>query len=30
MIEKHGKLRITSCPAHEAPASSQEWRTARD
>jgi hypothetical protein len=30
MIEKHGKLRITSCPAHETPASSQEWRTARD
>lgn len=30
MIEKHGKLRITSCPAHESPASSQEWRTARD
>jgi hypothetical protein len=30
MIEKHGKLRITSCPAHETPAGSQEWRTARD
>jgi hypothetical protein len=30
MIEKHGKLRITSCPEHESPASSQEWRTARD
>jgi hypothetical protein len=30
MIEKHGKLRITSCPAHESPASNQEWRTARD
>ena len=30
MIEKHGKLRITSCPQDEAPASAQEWRTARD
>jgi hypothetical protein len=30
MIEKHGKTRITSCPEHESPASSQEWRTARD
>jgi len=30
MIEKHGKLRITSCPAHEEPAKDQAWRTARD
>jgi hypothetical protein len=30
MIEKHGKLRITSCPQHELPASKQEWRTLRD
>jgi hypothetical protein len=30
MIEKHGKLRITSCPQHEQPATKQEWRTARD
>lgn len=30
MIEKHGKLRITSCPEHETPANAQEWRTARD
>ena len=30
MIEKHGKTRITNCPEHESPASSQEWRTARD
>jgi hypothetical protein len=30
MIEKHGKLRITSCPAHEAPATQQAWRTAQD
>jgi hypothetical protein len=30
MIEKHGKLRITNCPAHEEPAKQQEWRTARD
>lgn len=30
MIEKHGKLRLTSCPAHEAPANPQEWRTAQD
>lgn len=29
-IEKGGKTRITSCPAHESPASGQEWRTARD
>lgn len=30
MIEKHGKLRLTSCPEHETPASAQQWRTARD
>jgi hypothetical protein len=30
MIEKHGKLRITSCPEHEEPAKNQEWRTAHD
>jgi hypothetical protein len=30
MIEKHGKLRFTSCPQHEQPAKQQEWRTARD
>jgi hypothetical protein len=30
MIEKHGKLRITSCPEHEEPAKDQAWRTARD
>ena len=30
MIEKHGKQRITSCPAHESPASKQNWRTLRD
>jgi hypothetical protein len=30
MIEKHGKLRITSCPEHEEPAKQQAWRTARD
>jgi hypothetical protein len=30
MVEKHGKLRITNCPAHEAPATQQAWRTARD
>ena len=24
MIEKHGKLRVTSCPGHEAPADPQE------
>lgn len=30
MIEKHGKLRFTNCPQHEAPAKQQEWRTARD
>jgi len=30
MIEKHGKQRLTSCPAHESPANAQEWRTARD
>lgn len=30
MIEKHGKIRLTSCPAHETPAAAQEWRTARD
>jgi hypothetical protein len=29
-IEKGGKTRITSCPAHETPAGKQEWRTARD
>jgi hypothetical protein len=30
MIEKHGKVRITNCPAHESTANAQEWRTARD
>jgi hypothetical protein len=31
MIEKHGKIRTTDCgTGHEQPASSQEWRTARD
>jgi hypothetical protein len=31
MIEKHGKTRITNCGSgHEQPATSQEWRTARD
>ena len=30
MIEKHGKIRLTSCPTHEQPATRQEWRTARD
>jgi hypothetical protein len=30
MIEKHGKLRFTSCPQHELPATQQEWRTLRD
>jgi hypothetical protein len=30
MIEKHGKLRFTSCPQHEQPATQQEWRTLRD
>jgi hypothetical protein len=30
MIEKHGKLRITSCPEHEEPAKQQAWRTSRD
>lgn len=30
MIEHHGKLRITNCPTHEAPATKQEWRTLRD
>ena len=30
MIEKHGKLRFTSCPQHEEPAKQQEWRTLRD
>jgi hypothetical protein len=30
MIEHHGKLRITNCPAHEEPPKNQEWRTARD
>jgi len=30
MIEKHGKQRITGCPAHESPASRQNWRTLRD
>lgn len=30
MIEKHGKQRITSCPAHETPASKQKWRTLQD
>ena len=30
MIEMHGKIRLTNCPAHETPARRQEWRTARD
>ena len=30
MIEKHGKLRFTSCPQDEEPAKQQAWRTARD
>jgi hypothetical protein len=30
MMEKHGKQRITSCPAHETPASKQKWRTLQD
>ena len=29
-METLGKERITSCPAHESPASNQEWKTARD
>jgi hypothetical protein len=30
MIEHHGKLRITNCPTHEAPATKQAWRSLRD
>jgi hypothetical protein len=30
MIEKHGKLRFTTCPEHEEPAKQQAWRTLRD
>jgi hypothetical protein len=30
MIEKHGKQRITNCPAHEEAAKPQAWRTAQD
>jgi hypothetical protein len=30
MIEKHGKLRFTSCPQHEQGATRQEWRTLQD
>jgi len=30
MVEKHGKQMVTSCPAHETPASKQNWRTLRD
>lgn len=30
MIEHHGKRRLTNCPAHETPASKQDWRTLRD
>jgi hypothetical protein len=30
MIEHHGKLRITNCPAHEDIAKPQTWRTLRD
>ncbi len=30
MIEMHGKIRLTNCPAPEEPAKRQEWRTARD
>ena len=29
-METLGKERVTSCPAHESPASNQEWKTARD
>lgn len=29
-IERHGKLRITTCPQHESTANGQAWRTARD
>jgi hypothetical protein len=30
MIEKHGKLRFTTCPEHEEPAKQQAWRTLQD
>jgi hypothetical protein len=30
MIEMHGKIRLTNCPAHEEPSRQQEWRTLRD
>jgi hypothetical protein len=30
MIEKHGKLRFTSCPQHEQGATKQEWRSLQD
>jgi hypothetical protein len=30
MIEHHGKLRLTNCPAHEEPSKQQTWRTLRD
>jgi hypothetical protein len=30
MIEKHGKLRLTTCPQHEEPAKQQRWRTVAD
>lgn len=29
-IETLGKERLTNCPAHESPASHQDWKTARD
>jgi hypothetical protein len=29
-METLGKERLTNCPAHESPASNQEWKTARD
>jgi hypothetical protein len=29
-MEVLGKERLTNCPAHESPASNQEWKTARD
>jgi hypothetical protein len=30
MIEMHGKIRLTNCPAHEEASRQQEWRTLRD
>jgi hypothetical protein len=29
-VEQEGKTRVTTCPPHEAPATQQNWRTARD